>query len=102
MTLVELDAYLDGARTRQDDDTRLVAWHIAAMVNLWSENKTTTAEVMGEVEPVPTTYDVDAELDLADRMREDTERAQADGWDRGVLPDDDDLSARMARMLEDT
>jgi hypothetical protein len=101
LTMVELDAYLDGARERQRENARLVAWQIAAMINLWSDKKTTPGEVMGEVEPAPTTYDVDAELDLADRMRIETEEAQASGWDRGLLPDDNDANARMAQLLED-
>lgn len=103
MTLDEVHAYCDGVQDRRREEARLAAWQVSTMVNLWSSDKVTVGQLLGEEERVDDVgeYDVDEALAEAREMREAKEQADADGWDEGLMPDEDEVAARMARLLEE-
>lgn len=99
---MELEAYVEGCRRRWREQSRLTAWQVATMINLWSSQSVTVGQLLGEEEPEAPSmgYDPAAERERAREMREAKEAAEADGWD-AALQLDDDAMMECLKALED-
>lgn len=76
----------------------------ATMINVWTGERVSVDQIMGEVADVgedpfaADEYDVSAELELAARMREEQEEREAEGWAEGLVPDEDAFGLVLAEF----
>lgn len=72
-----------------------MAWQVSTTINLWSKDRVSVAELMGEETHDDMVNDVDAILSEADEMQARREAKQIEaeaGWDDVIpaMPEDDE------------
>ena len=85
---------IEGAAERERHETRLVAWQVSTTINLWSAERVSVAELMGDDVGDDMLNDEDALLAEAERMQRiaDTKAIDAEaGWDNVLPPMPEDL-----------
>lgn len=73
---------------------RLVAWQVSTSINLWSTEKVSVAQLMGEETLDDMVNDEDALLAEVDRMNAVADAKQVDaeaGWDDVIPPMPEDM-----------
>lgn len=91
LTPYELALVFEGAQQRERGHARMVAELLATMQNLWSDQKTSAAVLMGEAPGPNEVDDIDgfAEDDVIEALQEREMEIDSSGWVDALLEDGD-------------